>query len=337
MKKVLSLLLSALLIITIIPLSSITASAATYSGTCGDNLTWEFDDSTGTLTISGTGEMYDYERLGSTDYTNAPWDEYRESISSLVISEGITSVGERAFYSHEYKFDTVYLPESLTQFNGDYNFMGHITDLYIPNIDSWYNIDFGISNNPLRSTENFYANNQLITAIEVPNDVTKISAWLFKGYEKLEKVILHNGVTEIDVAAFEYCTSLTDIVISDGLKIIGMSAFYGCSLLTEISIPKSVESVYSNAFDGTGISGNTENWEDGYLYIGDWLIDVKSTVGSNLNVKDGTIGIAADSLDECYTIEEITVPSSTEHIGYNYRYNRVINVVNNYSSITHTP
>lgn len=57
---------------------------------CGDNLTWELDEE-GTLTISGTGEMYDYSLRA------APWDSFRKSIKSVVIEDGVTSIGEFAF------------------------------------------------------------------------------------------------------------------------------------------------------------------------------------------------------------------------------------------------
>ncbi len=84
----------------------------TASGTCGkdgDNLTWTFRD--GSLTISGEGEMADYD----DDDTPAPWSEL--SIDSLCISEGVTSIGDYAFSSC-YVLTGIDLPDSLT-FIGD--------------------------------------------------------------------------------------------------------------------------------------------------------------------------------------------------------------------------
>ena len=63
----------------------------TYSGTCGDNLTWQFE-SDGTLRISGTGEMYDYSGSSS------PWSIYSSSVKKVVIDEGVTTLSNRAFY-----------------------------------------------------------------------------------------------------------------------------------------------------------------------------------------------------------------------------------------------
>ena len=73
--KILSIILAILMVISIIP---ITASAATYSGTCGDNLTWEYDSATYTLTISGTGTMYDYP------HNKRPWESYEDNIKVII-------------------------------------------------------------------------------------------------------------------------------------------------------------------------------------------------------------------------------------------------------------
>lgn len=65
------------------------------SGTCGDNLTWTVDFTTGTLTISGTGDMYDYEY--SYYSSSAPWFEYQGYIRCIVVEDGVTGIGTAAF------------------------------------------------------------------------------------------------------------------------------------------------------------------------------------------------------------------------------------------------
>ena len=76
-----------------------------YSGTCGDNLTWTLKD--GILTISGKGDMTDYS------YSNSPWYIYKDSITNVVIEDGVTSIGERAFYGCYY-ITTVTISDSVT-------------------------------------------------------------------------------------------------------------------------------------------------------------------------------------------------------------------------------
>ena len=78
------------------------------SGTCGSNATWNLNESTGVLTISGTGAMNDY-----SDATSVPWTDYvSRGITSIEIGEGITTVGDYAFINC-FKCTSVSLPETL--------------------------------------------------------------------------------------------------------------------------------------------------------------------------------------------------------------------------------
>ena len=84
---------------------------------CGNDCSWTFDTDTGKLTISGSGDMYDY--LSRKDEKNiirtlAPWRNYDNSITKITIEEGITSVGKIAFY-HLTALESVSLPETLTK------------------------------------------------------------------------------------------------------------------------------------------------------------------------------------------------------------------------------
>ncbi len=66
------------------------------SGTCGDSLIWVLDENWA-LTVSGTGDMYDY--YDWSDETVQGWDDYREQITSVVIEDGVTGIGNYAFYN----------------------------------------------------------------------------------------------------------------------------------------------------------------------------------------------------------------------------------------------
>ena len=117
MKKRFIPMLFALILMTVfvsLGMFSTTASAAetTPSGTCGDNLTWTLDDE-GTLTISGTGSMYDYSYSSS-----APWYSYRSSIKSVVIGDSVTSIGDYAF-RYCSSLTSVVIPDSVTSIGND--------------------------------------------------------------------------------------------------------------------------------------------------------------------------------------------------------------------------
>ena len=94
-----------LLVMMLLPM----VAMADNSGTCGANLTWTFVESTGTLTISGTGAMYDYS--SSSSY-RAPWYNNRGQVLALVIEDGVTSIGDYAFQSCT-KLTSVVIPNSV--------------------------------------------------------------------------------------------------------------------------------------------------------------------------------------------------------------------------------
>lgn len=92
MKKILSVMLALALVLSSFIFTGVTAAAA--GGDITDGLTWSFDENTGLLTISGTGEIPDYGDIGEFDM---PWGDYAFNVKSLVIGEGVTRIGSGAF------------------------------------------------------------------------------------------------------------------------------------------------------------------------------------------------------------------------------------------------
>ena len=81
------------------------AESVIATGECGENLTWTLDGS-GTLTIDGTGDMEDYSIS-----KRAPWEVYYNSINTIVINEGVTTIGSYAFYSAD--IPEIEIPDSV--------------------------------------------------------------------------------------------------------------------------------------------------------------------------------------------------------------------------------
>lgn len=83
------------------------------SGTCGDGVTWSYDADTSTLTIAGSGRMSDYSP------GEMPWYQYKSNIRNIQINEGVTYIGEHAFYhirsNDDTKLTAISLPEGLTE------------------------------------------------------------------------------------------------------------------------------------------------------------------------------------------------------------------------------
>lgn len=177
---------------------------------CGDNATWEYD-SNGTLTISGTGDMYDF----GSGHTG-PWKEYRDRITTVVIEDGITSIGSGAFYNCR-SVTSVTIPDSVTSigidaFNGD----------------------------------------EQLTEINIPASVTTIDKYAFFDCKAMKTVTFAEGskLTAIGETAFASCGSLTEITIPEGVETIGKKAFAYCSDLTSVTIPSTVTLIDDNAFVG---------------------------------------------------------------------------------------
>ena len=110
-KRILSFALALCFVFTLIPTAF--ADSAPTSGECGDNLTWTLED--GTPTISGTGEMWHYDLIYDNESykTSAPWVKSYSSITSVVINDGITSIGSGAFSGCS-SLTSVTIPDSVT-------------------------------------------------------------------------------------------------------------------------------------------------------------------------------------------------------------------------------
>ena len=117
MRRTISMLLTVVMIITMLPVQSFAADVTTVAeGTCGEDLTWVLD-STGLLSISGTGDMDDYTS------TSMPWYQHSGSITSLKLNEGITRIGNHAFYSCSRITGDLVIPNSVSAI-GTYAFSG---------------------------------------------------------------------------------------------------------------------------------------------------------------------------------------------------------------------
>ena len=234
--------------------------ASAQSGTCGDNLTWTLADSV--LTISGMGAM---ENFAFNSY--APWYDYRSSIKSVIISDGVTSIGNEAF-SRCSSLSSVTIPNSVTSI-GELAFSecSSLTSVTIPN-------------SVTSIGKNAFWDCSSLTAVTIPNSVTSIGYGAFSECSSLTSITIPNSVTSIGEYAFFECSSLTSITIPNSVTTIGRRTFRNCSSLTSVTIGNSVtsigESAFSNCSSLTSVSiGNgVTSIADGAFYGCDKLVDV---------------------------------------------------------------
>ena len=228
-KRILSILLAALMLLSALPLGMVdTAYAAETSGVaaqsyyvaggqCGDDLTWTLDSS-GTLTISGTGPMYNYSLWDN------PWCDIALRSSGIstrvvnaVVSSGVTALGERALADCG-SMVSVSLPETL-----------------------------------LTVGESCFMSSDALRSITIPNSVRSIGLGAFTACKNLSRVTLGRGLQRIGGQAFRECSSLSSIVIPDGVKKIEYLTFSDCANLMEITIPHTVTVIENHAFANCNI------------------------------------------------------------------------------------
>ena len=259
-KRILSLLLALALLCAVLPQITWPAHAEpATSGTCGNNLTWRFDASTGTLTIEGSGKMYDF------DWNAQPWYAHMDSIEQIAFPAGLTSIGDWAFGGCT-ALTTITFPDGLTSIGSCafYDCAG-LTSVTLPagltEIDSSaFEGCAGLTSVTLPAgltsigSDTFYGCTGL-TSVTFPAGLTSIGEQAFYGCTGLTSVALPAGLTSIGGWAFEYCTGLTSITFPDGLTSIGGGAFEYCTGLTLVTFPAGLASIGSWAFAGcTGLT-----------------------------------------------------------------------------------
>ena len=284
------------------------------SGDCGKdgaNLTWTLD-STGLLTISGEGEMESYSSVNKNGWiTTAPW---QNRASTLIIQKGVTSIGGYAFYNCG-ALKSVTIPDSVTSI-GDWAFEGcnNIEKVHISDIAAWCGIVFeNYYSNPLSYANDLYVNDALVTDLTIPNGVTSIGSYAFKGCTGLTSVTIGNGVTSIGYYAFSGCTGLTSVEIPNSVTSIGSSAFYGCTGLTSVTIPDSVTSIGGSAFSGcTGLTSVTI--PDSVTSIGGSAFS-GCTGLTSVTIGNSVTSIGDKAFSGCTGLTSVTIPDSVTSIG----------------------
>ncbi|MCI8559638.1 MAG: leucine-rich repeat protein [Dorea sp.] len=285
-KKILAMLFAIGLLFTMLP----TVAQAEESGWCGMDVQWTLSE--GVLTITGTGDM---SITGSN-----PWGKYYDSIETINIASGVTSIEESAFSGCS-RLKNVTLPEGMVKI-GRAAFTGcsGLTSLEIPN--SVTDIGWGA----FQMCEN-------LESIVIPQGVTNIESCVFTGCRALRSVTLPESVSSIGSSAFSGCNNLVDIDIPEGVTSIGNSAFNECYLLSSIVIPKGVTKIEEKTFTACKKLENIEI-PDSITSIGrDAFLECHSL--KSFTIPEGVTKIEYRTFFGCVGLENIRIPDSVTSIG----------------------
>lgn len=203
------------------------------SGKCGKNLTWTLDEE-GTLTISGTGEMENYEITSNPEpKTTVQWPV--NSISTVIINNGVTSIGNRAFEFCS-NLTSVSIPNSVTRIgNFAFECCSHLVSVSIPN-------------SVTRIGDAAFGSCTSLKTVDIPNSVVITGSALFHDCNSLTDLTIPGSIKSIKDDTFCYCSSLTNVTIQNGITSIGDRVFYECSSLVSVTIPDTVTSFGEDIF-----------------------------------------------------------------------------------------
>ena len=283
------------------------------SGTCGKNLTWTLDNS-GTLTISGTGNMNDYSYLASSGSYNMPWFSQSPYIKTVKIGNGVTSIGNRAFSGCD--LTSITIPNSVTSIgDGAFNGCMYLTSITAQNVISIGEAAFSWCSRlstitiPNATSVGQSAFNNTAWLNNKPDGLVYVGKVVYQYKGKMPantKIVLADGTVNITDYAFLGCENLTSITIPNSVTSIGNLAFKGCKNLTSISIPN-VTSIGDSAFSSCSKLTSIEISK--IVGIGSYAFENCKNLTSITAPNVANIGSYA--FENCENLTSITVPNVT--------------------------
>ena len=204
-----------LLVMMLLPM----VAMADDSGQCGENVTWMYEGATQTLTITGSGVMWDFFLDYFEDtWCTCPWYTYRLNIHKVIIEEGVSNIGNCSFFDFENLLNII-IPNSVTSIGGS-----------------------------------AFSGCSGLTSITIPNGVTSIASGAFSDCSGLTSITIPNSVTSIGLYSFAGCSSISTLTIGRNVNTISSNAFANCQSLTDVyCIAENFPTTNDNAFSETPI------------------------------------------------------------------------------------
>lgn len=164
--------------------------ANVISGTCGDNLTWQYDTDGHSLVISGSGDMWDFDY----EERQCPWQTVSGTITSVSLPDDLTRIGSRAFNGCS-NLTTIDLPSSLTSIGSYAFYSARFKSLVLPN--SVTNIG-----------NEAFCNNTELQSVTLPNNLQTLSNYVFYACYELKSIAIPTSITTIGECALCDCNDV---------------------------------------------------------------------------------------------------------------------------------
>ncbi len=288
-------------------------------GYCGDKATFVLDEA-GTLTVSGSGELWDDEQY--LLQRGMLWSGRRKDVKNLVVEEGITALGEYTFY--EFAMESVTLPASLQSIGkGAFVNTQNLKAVHISNLVAWCGVNN--SGSLFSNGVELFVNEEQLVDLVVPEGVTSIGTYAFADLTALRSVRFPESLITIGTMAFSGCSQLTQLQLPEGLTGIGDRAFSGCVGVTSVHIPASVEYIGTYVFEKElktiDIADLTAwckvDFSNQYAWQGSKTMTLNGNVITDLVIPEGVETIGCNAFLEVESLRSVTFPASVKEIGQN--------------------
>ena len=299
----------------------------TDKGSLSDEVNWFVYDN-GLLEITGKGSIPSYSE------GNAPWYQYKDTITSILVRSSITGIGSSAFYGCNNLMD-ITLPfvgasRDATGYTSNFGYIfGYTTGKDYTDSSSNLKVGDVYSNQDSNNDKNevcyvyaIYGNERdykyytyktpsSIKTVTI-TDATQIPGGAFANNKNVTKIVLNDGVTSIGDYAFQN-NPLKDFAIPNYVETLGKYAFYNCKNLQEVFIPNSVTAIGAYAF--YSCNGITKlNISENVATIGDYAFYGCSNL-TVLNIPNKTESVGSYAFAECRNLKKINIPDSVTNLG----------------------
>ena len=238
-----------------------------------------------------------------------------QKLNSIVLPNSLERIGVFAFYMCK-KLKNINIGSNVSKIDSyAFYFCDNLCEINVSYDNEYFSSQDGVLFNKDKTELLQYPNAKENTSYTIPNFVKIIGQDAFSHCSNLTDITIPDGVVEIKYQAFHYCEGLTSIEIPNSVKYLG-TAFQGCYDLKSITLGANIDSIGNDPFYGTMYYNDESNWENGVMYIGEYLIKANpKVIDSNYKVKEGTRLIADLAFYDCDNMVNVEIPNSVTRIG----------------------